>query len=631
MTGRIRQEDIQAVRERTDIVKVVSGHLQLKKTGRDSLVGLCPFHAEKTPSLSVSPSKQVYHCFGCGEGGNVFRFVEKVENLTFAEAVERLAGEAGVTLRYEGQTAADRRTAGRRGALHRAVDEAAALFNAMLLEGREGSEARAYLASRGITPASIERFGIGYAPGYPDFLLKRMSRTHSPELLVEAGLVMKDAAGALRDRFRGRIMFPIHDLSDHAVGFGGRLLEGPNAPTNAAKYVNSPETPVYRKGSLLYNLNRAKAELTRAGRAFLVEGYTDVIALDEAGITCAVATCGTALGEEHIRLLSRFTERVILAFDSDQAGARAAERAHQFHEGYPVDLSVLVLPSGQDPADFVLADGGEAFEQLAGGAVPLVEYMIDRSLLGRDLGDIEDRARAVRTGLALVAGLDDPVRRQEYARVLAGKVGEPEISVMLGLDQMLSSGGPAARQDSVPRNRVPPHQRVEREGLKLLIQSPVLCAPRLPGLRVELFAMPQHRAAFELVREAFAGDAGPDPAAVSAMVSRAHEGARGEQIGKLLAGLAVEPVETLGEITPEYVEHVFLRLEEFALKREADDIRKQLERLNPLRASEEYDALYERFVRLEGARRRVRATAEQVGVLDMTSQATGQEAIHLGH
>jgi DNA primase len=616
MAGRIRQEDIQAVRERTDIVKVVSGHLQLKKAGQDSLVGLCPFHAEKTPSLSVSPSKQVYHCFGCGEGGNVFRFVEKVENLTFAEAVERLAGEAGVTLRYEGQTAADRRTAGRRGALHRVVDEAAALFNGLLLEGREATDARAYLAARGITPASIERFRIGYAPGYPDFLLKRMSRAHSPELLVEAGLVTKDPMGALRDRFRGRIMFPIHDLSDNAVGFGGRLLEGPNAPKNAAKYVNSSETPIYRKSSLLYNLNRAKAELTRSARAFLVEGYTDVIALDQAGITCAVATCGTALGEDHIRLLSRFTERAILAFDSDQAGARAAERAYQFHERYPVDLSVLVLPSGQDPADFVQAAGGEAFEQLAAGAVPLVEYMIDRSLIGRDLGDIETRARAVRTGLAMVAELEDPVRRQEYARVLAGKVGEPEISVMLELDQMLTSGGSGARQESVPRNRVPPHQRVEREALKLLIQAPALCAPRFSGLRLELFAMPQHRTVFELVRESFSGQAGGHgTGGASAMVSRAQEGARGEQIGKLLAGLAVEPVETLGAITPEYVEHVFLRLEEFALKREADDIRKQLERLNPLRAAEEYDALYERFVQLEGARRRVRAAAEQVGVL----------------
>jgi DNA primase len=618
MAGRIRQEDIQAVRERTDIVKVISAHLQLKKAGRDSLVGLCPFHTEKTPSLSVSPSKQVYHCFGCGEGGNVFRFVEKVESLSFGEAVERLAAEAGVSLRYEGQTASDRRTVGHRQALHRAVSEAGRLFNRMLLEGREAAEARAYLGSRAITHQSVERFGIGYAPGYPDFLLKRMSKAHSPELLVEAGLVARDGAGALRDRFRGRVMFPIHDLSGNAVGFGGRLLEGPNAPRNAAKYMNSPETPIYRKSTLLYNLNRAKVELTRSGRAFLVEGYTDVIALDQAAISSAVATCGTALGEDHIRLLSRFTERVVLAFDSDEAGARAAERAYQFHERYPLDISVLVLPSGQDPADFVKAAGGEAFGELAERAIPLVEYMIDRSLVGRDLTDLEERARAVRAGLALVAGLEDPVRRQEYARVLAGRVGEPEISVMLELDQILAPGPPGAhRPEAGQRSRVPPNQKVEREALKLLVQAPGLCGHHLQELRPEHFAMPQHRTAFELIREAFSavppGD-GRDGLPAAALVSAAHEGARGEQIGKLLAALAVEPPETLGEVAADYVEHVFLRLEEFFLKREADDIRKRLERLNPLKSSQEYDELYEQFVRLEGARRRVRAAAEAVGV-----------------
>src|SRR5207302_8996826 len=304
MAGRIRAEDIETVRQRSDMVQVVSDYLQLKKAGRDSLVGLCPFHPEKTPSFSVSPTKQVYYCFGCGEGGDVFRFLRKVENLEFAEVVERLARTAGVTLRYEGDSEASRRAAGRRNAIHKAIDEAAKLYHRMLAEGREGAEARTYVASRGITEQSIERFGIGYAPGYPDFLLKRLSNAFSPDLLLEAGLVTKDVGGTFRDRFRGRVVFPIRDLSGNAVGFGGRLLEGPHAPQNAPKYLNSPETPVYRKGTLLYNLERAKAEITASGRGFVVEGYTDVIGLDQAGVRSAVATCGTALGEEHIRLLS---------------------------------------------------------------------------------------------------------------------------------------------------------------------------------------------------------------------------------------------------------------------------------------------------------------------------------------
>jgi DNA primase len=248
VAGRIRQEDVDAVRERADLVKVISGHLQLRKSGADRLVGLCPFHPEKTPSFGVSPSKQAYYCFGCGEGGNVFTFLRKVENLSFAEAVEKLASETGITLRYEGTSPSERRAHGRRQAVHKAIADAARLYQRTLAEAKEAHEAREYVAQRGISPASVERFDIGYAPTYPDFLLRRLSRAYSAELLVEAGLVAKDAEGNLRDRFRGRVMFPIHDLSGNAVGFGGRLLAGPRAPTNAPKYLNSPESAVYHKG-----------------------------------------------------------------------------------------------------------------------------------------------------------------------------------------------------------------------------------------------------------------------------------------------------------------------------------------------------------------------------------------------
>lgn len=611
MAGRIRPEDIEAVRERTDLVQVVQGYLQLRKAGRDSLVGLCPFHAEKTPSFSVSPSKQLYYCFGCGEGGNVFRFLEKVENLTFVEAVERLAAQAGVTLRYEGDAASARRTQGRRGVLHRAVAEAAQLYHRLLLEGREGAEARAYLEGRGITRESWERFGIGYAPGYPDFLLRRLSRSFSVDVLLEAGLVTRDAAGAVRDRFRGRVVFPIHDLAGNAVGFGGRLLDGPRAPAGAAKYVNSAESPIYHKGSILYNLNRAKAEITRSGRAFLVEGYTDVVALDQAGVPSAVATCGTALGEEHVRLLSRFAEVVVLAFDSDEAGARAAERAFPFHQRYPVELRVLVLPEGQDPADFVGARGGEAFLELAEGAVPLVAYMLDRALRGRSLDGVEERARAVRAALPIVAALEEPVRREEYARLLAAKVGEPERSVMLQLERALGGkaepGGPERTSA-----RTSPEEEVEREVLKLLLQAPELGAGWLGKLEPDRFAKPSHRRAFELLRaEAERTGTLPGP---SAVVARAQEGA-GEPLARLLTALSVEPLRSDGDPTPEFARRLFLRLEEFALKRQADRIRKELERVNPLRAPADHEAMFEELVRLERARRELRSAAEAAGIV----------------
>jgi DNA primase len=612
MAGRIRPEDVEAVRERTDIVKVVSSYLQLKKAGRDSMIGLCPFHTEKTPSLSVSPEKQLFYCFGCQEGGNVFRFLERLENLSFAETVEKLAREAGITLRYEGESTADRRQHGRRQVIHRAIAEAAGLYHRMLLEGREATDARDYLAGRGISHQSIERFGVGYAPGYPDFLLKRMSKTFSVDLLVEAGLASRDPSGTLRDRFRGRVVFPIHDLSGNAVGFGGRLLAGSTAPPGtAAKYVNSPESPVYHKGSLLYNLNRAKAEVTRSGRAWLVEGYTDVIALDQAGVPEVVATCGTALGEEHIRLLSRFTDRLVLSFDSDEAGARAADRAYEFHQRYPVDLLVLVLPEGQDPADFSLAQGGgdaagQAFRALEERARPLVEYMIDRALRRWDLTDVEQQARAVGAGVDIVLGLEDPARRDKYAALLADKAGVGVDAVLLKIDQALR-GHRAGEAPGQARQgpRLPPHQRLEREVLKLMVQEPALCLGRSVDLRPEHFSRAEHRRVLQLLGEI----GGRQPEATAARTVAAGQDA-GADMGRLLSELAMEGLETL-HASPEYAERLFLRLEEFLLKAKADEIRKRLQRMNPLKA-EDYEALYVEFVALEGTRRRVRSAQESI-------------------
>jgi DNA primase len=654
MPGRIRQEDVEVVRERADIVKVVSGYLQLKKTGRDSLSGLCPFHPEKTPSFSVSPAKQVFFCFGCGEGGNVFRFLEKIENLTFPEAVERLAREVGIAVRYEGESRTDRHTAGRKELLHRANAEAGHLYHRMLLEGREAADARAYLDARGISKESVERFGVGYAPLYSDFLLRRLSRSYAPDVLVDAGLVTK-SSDRLRDRFRGRVMFPIHDVASNAVGFGARRLAAtaPDdggataahpAPQEGAKYLNSPETAVYHKGSLLYNLNRAKVDIGKDERAFLVEGYTDVIAMDQAGIRTAVATCGTAMGEDHFRLLSKFTERVILAFDSDDAGARAAERAYAFLERYPVDLSVLILPSGEDPADFVLSRGSKAAQalgELVDQAVPLVEYMIVRALMGRPMATVEDRARAVRAGLHVVIGLEDPVRRENYARLVASRTGERETAVRLELEGMVAQASasqamapPGSRRPTItgtdahgedaagagtsvlgmsrPGQRVPPQQKVEREALKLLVQSPGLCPAGARTMEVERFATPTYRKVYEFLQEGAGGaSANGDAARASSLVARAQE--RGEQFGRVVAALAIEPSEAGGEPTPEYAQAVFLRLEEFWLSRQIDELKRDLERLNPMKVRQEYEALFERLIALTATWRDVRVRAEAVG------------------
>ena len=594
--ARIRQDDVDAVRERTDLVQLVSQYVSLKKAGADRYAGLCPFHTEKTASFGVSPSKQVFHCFGCGAGGNAFHFVERIENVPFAEAVERLAKQAGITLRYEGVSPGERRAMSRKQTLYRANARAAELYHRMLLEGREGGDARAYLQRRGVTKESVEEFGIGYAPLYPDFLLRRMSRDFSPEILVEAGLALKDQRGAIRDRFRGRVMFPLHDLSGQAVGFGGRLLQRQEAGSDSTlpKYVNSPETPVYRKGELLYNLNRAKAELSRSGTAYVVEGYTDVIALYQSGLPTGVATCGTALGEGHFGLLRRFATRAILAFDSDEAGARAAERAYSFHERHPVEALVLVLPEGLDPADLVRERGPDAFRQAAEGAIPLVEYMIRRATRDVDTEDPEARAQGVQAGLPIVAGLANRVRRDEYAALLADLMGVSTDSVQFELHRIRPSQE-AATPEARPGQPRSPAREVEKEALKLLAQRPDISLEFLDGVGEAEFTTERYRKALSLLREP-----GASP---SAMTGRAAEAG----LAELVAELTVEPLK--GDPTAHYAKQVFSRLEELSLGRRIDTMKKRLEGLNPIKDPRSYDSLFQELIALEGERRRVRVRA----------------------
>jgi len=591
--ARIRQDDVEAVRERTDIVRLVQQHVALKKAGR-SFSGLCPFHQEKTPSFTVDPGKGVYYCFGCGKGGNAFHFVMEVEQLTFPEAVERLAGPAGVTLRYEGGGRDDRRERSRRDALFRANDLAADLYHRMLMDGREGEEARRYLATRGLTKETAERFRIGYAPGYPDFLLRRLGRELSPEILTEAGVVMRDQRGAVRDRFRARVTFPIADLSGRGVGFGARLLQG-----EGPKYLNSPETPVYRKGELLYNLDRAKGEIGKGGDAYVVEGYTDVIALAQGGVEVAVATCGTALSEGHFRLLSRFASRMVLAFDSDEAGARAADRAAGLFEAYPLEVAVLVLPEGLDPADLVKERGADAFREMADGAVPLVEYMLRRSLRDADLETPEGRSRAVREALPVVEGLDDLVRREQYAGMLADLTGVTTSTVLLELERREEGPGRGepTRVTRRPGTGEPrtPTQELEKEALKLLAQAPDETRPVAEPIDPDHFETDRYRRAFAILR-----DSGADAAA---LVERGGE----EGLGELIAQLAVEPLTV--EPTREYAERVFSRLEEVFLGRKITIMKKSLERLNPTDDPRAYDSLFEELIALESQRRRVRARA----------------------
>jgi DNA primase len=590
---RIRDDDKELVRQRTDLVRLVQQYVALKKAGADRFVGLCPFHTEKTPSFGVSPSKGMYYCHGCGRGGDAFRFIQDIEGLEFVEGVERLAAQAGVTLRYEGVSPGQRRQASRRQALHRATGMAADMYRRMLLEGREAEAARRYIEERGISRESVETFGIGFAPGYPDFLLRRMAREFSPEILVEAGLAAKDNRGGVRDRFRTRITFPIHDLSGNAVGFGARLLEG-----EGPKYLNSPETDIYKKGTLLYNLNRAKGEVTRAGRAFVVEGYTDVIALHQAGIPLAVATCGTALGEGHFQVLSRFSRTAVLCFDADEAGARAAERAHGLFERFALDVSVLILPEGQDPADFVTREGAEAFDRLADGADPLVDYMLQRAVRGEALDTPEGKARAVRAALPIVVGLTDPVLRGQYAGRLADLVGVSPTDISLELDGAEGPGrqGPGPGEETGrPVEVRTPAREVEKEALKVLAQVPDIGRRHADHISEDHFTTERYRKAWALLEEA--------PGDPAALADRA--GARGQ--AELIAELTLEPLK--GEPTAAYAERLFARLEELRLRREVDTMKKRLESLNPVKEPDIFDELFKQLADVTGRWRDARTRA----------------------
>ncbi len=587
--ARIRQDDIDAVKERTDIVQLVGNYLTLKKSGHDSLSGLCPFHQEKTPSFSVSPSKQVFYCFGCGKGGDAITFLRELEHLSYVEAIERLAQTAGVHLRYEGDSLAERRAAERRAALYRANEEAAALYRTMLVEGREAEDARAYVTERGITADAVQGFGIGYAPGYPDFLLRRLvgSSGLSPEILLEAGLATRGDDGTVRDRFRGRITFPIEDLQGRNIGFGARVLPSDPRAGEQAKYLNTAETPIYRKQEILYNLHRARSTIARSGEAFVVEGYTDVIGLAQAGIDNVVATCGTALGEKHFALLSRFAERAVLAFDSDEAGARAAERASAFQEAFPIQAVVMVIPEGLDPAEFVAKHGAQGVRDAATYARPLMEYMIRRTVERHELTTVEGRSAAVAAALPYLQQLADPVRRSEYAGMLADLTGVSESSVLQSLERRLG-GRPTEVAKAIKRSTA--QERVEREMLKLLAANADTFRDAMGSLTEDHFRTTANRRLFVALRDAGGNVssivAGPDPS-----------------LAGQVASLVVEPLE--GDHTVDYADGVLARLNEFLLKSRSDQMRMRLQKLNPT-VDPAWDDLFRQLAEVEGELRRIR-------------------------
>ena len=401
------------VKQQADIVRVVGEYVRLKKSGQN-FTGLCPFHSEKTPSFAVHPVKQIYHCFGCGAGGDVFKFVMEMDKITFPEAVRAVAEKCGIAVpRARERTPEERRENQQRTSLVEFHREAAAFFVQQLNATQEGRAAKAYLLDRGLDSEAMARFGIGFAPSGGEALLRAFKQKYPEKALEASGLFSRDQNGRLFDRFRRRVMFPIANDSGKIVAFGGRAL-GDDLP----KYLNSPETPIYTKSNLLYHLDRAKEALRQRDFAVLVEGYMDAIAVARAGISNVVASCGTSLTEPQVKLLNRFTRRIIVNYDPDTAGQAATERSLAILLEQGSEVRVLALPGGKDPDSFIRSEGAAAYTKLLNEAPPYVDYLISRARK-MDMSTAEGKLRAVNFLMPYVQRIPDRILRSEWATRIA--------------------------------------------------------------------------------------------------------------------------------------------------------------------------------------------------------------------
>ena len=460
---RIPKETIEAVRERTDIVEVIGRDVTLKRRGRNHL-GLCPFHQEKTPSFNVLPDRQIYHCFGCGEGGDVFKFMMKTQGLSFTEAVKELAGVAGVTIQERELTREDRVRIQRRASLHDTCAEACTWFQANLMTRPEGARARAYLEDRGITRETIERTRLGFAPAGWNNLMDHLHRQGIDAATAErAGLARRSdrAGGGRYDVFRDRVIFPILDNRDRPIAFGGRLMEG-----DGPKYLNSPESDIYDKSSTLYGISWARPMIQRRDRVIVVEGYFDVLSLFQAGFPETVATCGTALTAAHARQLQRLTGTAIALFDGDEAGIRAADRSLPLFLEAGLEARHLELPDAKDPDEFVQHFGADAFEAHLKGSVPLIEMVIRRAV-NRHSSTPGGRDQAVKELAPLLRKLQGTLRSHMLIRTAdLLQIRDDSLKEMLGHrqnPQIVASPGAVTRWQ-------PPTDL--RELLRLLLHFP---------------------------------------------------------------------------------------------------------------------------------------------------------------
>jgi len=629
VAGLIKEEDIALVRERARIDEVVADYVTLKNAGGGSLKGLCPFHDEKTPSFHVNPGRG-FHCFGCGEGGDVISFLQKIDGLGFAEAVQRLADKYGVQLRFTetDDRPRERRVPNLRPRLIEAHKVAAAYYSDQLATP-EALAGRQFLAERGFDKDAADLFGIGFAPRDGDALYKHLrQKGFTDEELVTGGLVAQGGRGHY-DRFRGRLLWPIRETNGDVIGFGARRLFDDDRVE--AKYLNTPESPIYKKSHVLYGVDLARREIARVSQAVVVEGYTDVMACHLAGVTTAVASCGTAFGDEHAKVLRRllrdhddFRGEIIFTFDGDEAGQKAALKAFEGDQQYLGQTYVAVDPDGMDPCDLRLAKGDAAVRELVARRIPLYRFVLSSVVRRFDLDRADGRVDALRAAAKLVTAIRDRSKVDAFARELAGMVGvdveeaRAEVRRAAGRPARTDDrrrGGPpqaAPHQPPGPRGAAPlpdlrdPRFSLERETLKLVVQHPEVVGAAARDVDADDFTHPTYRAVWEAVTACGGTVSAPSG---EVWVAKLRDTVEPGPVAQALGELSVEPVHSAKEPDRGYVNaHVF-RLQELTAMRRIADLKSRLQRTNPVDQAVEYNRMFGELVALEQHRRTLRDKA----------------------
>jgi DNA primase len=625
VAGLIRDEDIAVVRERARIDEVVSDYVTLKHAGGGSQKGLCPFHDEKSPSFNVNPSKNYFHCFGCQEGGDVIAFLMKIDGLAFGEAVERLADKYGVQLRYqEGSDRPAKREPNLRPRILEAHKVAQAYY-AEQLATPDAQQAREFLTSRGFDKDAAEQFGVGFAPRGGDELFKYLRQKGFADAeIVTGGLVGQGQRGHY-DRFRGRLLWPIRETNGDVIGFGARRIFDDDRIE--AKYLNTPETPVYKKSQVLYGIDLARRDIARASQAVVVEGYTDVMACHLAGVTTAVATCGTAFGDDHSRLIRRlltdhddFRGEVIFTFDGDAAGQKAALRAFEGDQNFAGQTYVAIEPDGLDPCDLRLQKGDASVRELVARRVPLYRFVLGNVVSRYDLERADGRVDALRDAARLVSAIRDRSKVDAFARELAGMVGvdveQARAEVKRAASRRPDERGPVRRQpepEQASRPAAPPlpdlrdpRFSLERETLKLVVQHPSVVGRMAKDVDGDDFTHPTYRAVWEAVT-ACGGPA--DAPEGEVWVSKLRDSVADPAVGQALSALAVEPVLSSKEPGTAYAAAHVYRLQEITVMRRISDLKSKLQRTNPVEHAADYNRMFGELVALEQHRRALREKA----------------------